>query len=189
MLYKLAHIILIKFPWVWECIEWLNTVLFKARYRKYLPHVTELATIKDSKALVAFFERQPQDTFTYFRPHPFDERHITKLLKRPSMLMHVMYEGGQITGYCFLRCFFIGKGYRGYIVDSNQRKKGVGKALGLWLNQTAQTLHIRTFKTINANNEASLHLAKATCLLNKIQDMQNGDAEYECLIDTNNEKN
>jgi len=182
MLYKLAHIILTRFPWLWECIEWLNDLLFKIRYHKSIATIDGLASAKDADALVSFLERQPISSFEYFRPHLFDTKSVTKLLRRTSMFMHVISRDGGIVGYCFLRCFFIGKGYRGYIVDANQQKKGIGKELGQWLNDTAKKLPIRTFKTINKNNAASLRLAQATCKLIKIQELEKGDIEYECLI-------
>ena len=182
MLYKLAHILLTRLPWLWEVIEWLNDLFFMMRYHRSLRTISQTATIDDTNALVAFFEQQPEESFAFFRPHPFDRKHICKLIRRSSMLMHVIYRDGQIVGYCFLRCFFIGKGYRGYIVDANQQRKGIGKELGAWLNDTARKLPIRTFKTINNNNPASLRLAAATCQLNKVQEMENGDAEYECII-------
>ena len=182
MLYKLAHILLTHFPWLWECIEWLNDLLFTIRYRHSLHKLNGLAKLEDADALVTFFEHQPEESFAFFRPHPFDRKHIRKLLRRSSMLMHVIYRDGQIVGYCFLRCFFIGKGYRGYIVDAHQQRKGIGTELGAWLNDTAEKLPIRTFKTINNSNPASLRLAAATCQLKKVQEMENGDAEYECII-------
>lgn len=182
MLYKLAHIILLRLPWVWELIEWINDFAFSIRYHKHLIAVEDVASEKDSDALVEFFKRQPDDSFLFFKPHSFDKKTITKLLKRRSMLMHVIYRDNIIVGYCFLRCFFIGKGYRGYIVDVGQQKKGIGKELGVWLNHAAQKLNIRTFKSINNNNPASLHLAKSTCILKKVQEMTDGDIEYECIL-------
>ncbi len=183
MLYKLAHIIMSAFPWLWECVEWINDILFRIRYHKSLRNIIGMVSEKDIDDLTEFFASQPESSFLYFRPHSFDRHHLLKLIHRSSMMMHVIYMDGKIAGYCFLRCFFIGKGYRGYIVDTRYRQKGIGKSLGIWLNDTAETLGLRTFKSINDDNLASLRLAQATCKLKKIQEMENGDAEYECIIE------
>lgn len=36
MLYKLAHVLRDRFPWIWEMMEWLNGLLFVARYSAHL---------------------------------------------------------------------------------------------------------------------------------------------------------
>ena len=113
MLYKLAHIIMSAFPWLWECVEWINDILFRIRYHKSLRNIIGMVSEKDIDDLTEFFASQPESSFLYFRPHSFDRHHLLKLIHRSSMMMHVIYMDGKIAGYCFLRCFFIGKGYRG----------------------------------------------------------------------------
>lgn len=181
MLFKLAHYILSHFPFLWAIIENINSLLFVILYKERLKNIPDIANEGDAEALALFFSQQPESAYTYFRPHAFDIESLRKLLKHKSMVVHVVYQDNKIIGYCFLRCFFIGKGYRGYIVDSTQQKKGIGKKMGLWLNNAASTLRIRTYKTINNNNAASLNLARATCLLIVTQELQNGDVEYECV--------
>ena len=181
MLFKLAHIILHKCPRLWEFIEDVNSLLFYLRYRNRLKQLEGQATIQDAQPLADFFQRQPEKVYTYFHPHSFDMGTLRNLLKRRSMVMHVIYEDNRIIGYCFLRCFFIGKAYRGRIVDVYQQGKGLGKALNMWLNEAGQCLHIRTFTTINKNNIASIRAAEATATLKPVSEMENGDTLYECF--------
>ena len=181
MLYKLAHIILHKCPRLWEWIEDVNSFLFYLRYGSRLRHLDGQATIQDAQALADFFQRQPENVYTFFHPHAFDIHTLTKLLRRKSMVMHVIYEDNQIIGYCLLRCFFIGKAYRGRIVDASKQGKGLGKALGIWLNEAGQCLQIRIFTTINKNNIASIRAAQAHSTLKPVSEMENGDTLYECI--------
>ena len=83
MLYKIAHILRDKLSWLWNIIEWMNGVVFSLRYGKRLkrfafstvPDGYEIVPIKDVpiEKLVDFFKRQPEEAYTYFRPHGFDE--------------------------------------------------------------------------------------------------------------------
>ena len=70
--------------------------------------------------IVAFFNHQPEEAFTYFRPHKFDDNCINRLQKNLSFLAYVLLDkaNDQIAGYCFNRCFFHGDGYRGRMVES-----------------------------------------------------------------------
>lgn len=39
MLYKIAHILKDRFPWLWDAAEWLNGLLFACRYGRSLHKV------------------------------------------------------------------------------------------------------------------------------------------------------
>lgn len=86
MLYKLAHILRDKFSWAWNLIEWVNALLFSWRYGRRLkgfvfsvvPEGYDILPIREiaTNDLVAFFQRQPEEAYTYFHPHGFDEKSI-----------------------------------------------------------------------------------------------------------------
>jgi len=189
MLYKLAHSIQLHCPSIWNLIEHVNDWLFALRYHRslaVLSHTdlgtTRLASDHDIQALVDFFATQSKESFTYFQPHLFDIHSIYQLIHRRSMVMFVTYANHQIIGYAFLRCFWLGKAYRGYMVDEQYRGQGIGKQLGQALNTTQRILHINTYKSISPNNTASLSLAKATCQLLPRETTSNGDVCYQCLL-------
>ena len=82
MLYQIAHIVRDKFGWLWNLIERLNAWLFSMRYGRRLKEFSfseilegyKLVSLRDvpTEKMVAFFEHQPEEAFTYFRPHAFD---------------------------------------------------------------------------------------------------------------------
>jgi len=189
MLYQLAHYIQQHCTLIWNIIEQINDWLFVIRYRQPLAKLkqtnldhTHLATAQDAQALVNFFSLQSQASFTYFHPHLFDTHTINNLIRRHSMVMWVTYDNQRIIGYAFLRCFCMGKAYRGYMVDEQHRGQGIGRRLGLALNTTQQILNIHTYKSISPQNIASLALAKATCHILPQETAKNGDICYQCLI-------
>lgn len=84
MLYKIAHVLRDKLSLLWNIIEWINGVIFYMKYGKKLkafsfttiPHGYEIVPIKSipTSDLVTFFEHQPEEAYTYFRPHGFDAK-------------------------------------------------------------------------------------------------------------------
>ena len=97
MLYKIAHFLREKLGWLWIIIEWANGLVFSLRYGKKLksfsftniPFGYDLLTMRElvTEKLVDFFAHQPEEAFTYFHPHGFDE----KSLKRLQRLFLVSY--------------------------------------------------------------------------------------------------
>ena len=125
MLYALAHILRERCPWVWDAIETMNSWLFGLLYGRKLrgmeevlgrhqqDYVVEYLKEGDVEALVRFFQEQPEEAFTYFKPHGFDEKTIRKIQRSKSFLAFVVKEQGRIVGYFFLRCYLMGKCFRG----------------------------------------------------------------------------
>lgn len=172
MLYKLAHIFQDKLPFVWDVIEWVNSVLFRLRYGKKLKCITDIlmkyskifqireATVGDVDGLVEFFQKQPEESYNYFKPHSFDTKTIKKLINRKSYLFFIVLDDKKIIGYYFLRSFFMGKSYLGKIVDKNYRGKGVGKLMCLSAMDVAYMLGLHMYETISKDNLASLYSSR-----------------------------
>ena len=129
MLYKIAHILRDKLSWLWNIIEWINGVIFYMRYGKrvnnlnanlnhnhnnVVPEGYELVTMRKvpTDDLVKFFNRQPEEAYTYFMPHGFDAKSIKLLQSNKAFLGYVLLDkaNGTLAGYCFNRCSFMGKG-------------------------------------------------------------------------------
>lgn len=193
MLYKLAHILRDKFSWAWNLIEWVNALVFSWRYGKGLKgfafttvpegyEVIPLRTISTEK-LVAFFGRQPEETFTYFRPHGFDERSIQRLQRNKAFLGYVLLdkENGEIAGYCFNRCFFHGVGFRGRMVDINYRGKGLGTAMNRMLNEVGFWIGLRLFETVSKDNVASYRSALSASNVRVVKEMEGNEVYLEVV--------
>lgn len=193
MLYKIAHILRDKLSWLWNIIEWMNGVVFSLRYGKRLkrfafstvPDGYEIVPIKDVpiEKLVDFFKRQPEEAYTYFRPHGFDEKSIKRLQKNKAFMGYVLKdkENGEIAGYCFNRCFFHGQGFRGRMVDMSYRGKGLGTAMNKILNEVGFGIGLRLFETVSKDNVASYRSALSASNVKVVKEMERNELYLEIL--------
>lgn len=194
-MYKLAHILQKYCPWLWLMIEWINGWLFYLRYHKQLREIRTILTkyqdnflVKelertDVPALERFFKEQPEEAFEYFRPHAFDEKTLRRLAANRSYLAFVVYPKEGVTSpvisYFFVRCYFIGKGFRGYMVDYRYRNRGISKLSARVMTDVARTLGIPTFGTIAPKNIASMRSQGAVNDIRIIEQLDNGDYYVE----------
>lgn len=193
MLYKLAHILRDKMSWLWNLIEWLNSMLFSMRYGKKIRDFkftsgTEgynIVPMKDVpiERLVVFFEHQPEEAYTYFKPHEFDKKSIKRLQKNKSFLAYVLLDSanGNIAGYCFNRSFFHGVGYRGRMVDIDYRGKGLGTAMNKILNEVGFGIGLRLFETVSKDNVASYRSAMSASKVKVVKELPHNEVYLEIL--------
>jgi len=193
MLYKLAHILRDRFGFLWNIIEWCNALVFALTHRAALKKIPEilqefsdkftlrLAEPTDAAPLAAFFAEQPEEAFKFFKPHAFDEKTLSKIIRNRAFLTFLVLDGEKIVGYFFLRCFMNGKSFRGKIVDYRYRGKGIAKLQGLAATKVASALKMRVFGTISPENYASLASSKAVNETRIIKTLENGYYYIEYL--------
>ena len=195
MLYQIAHIIRDRLGWLWYLIELTNSWLFSMRYGRKLrsfafsriPEGYDLVPIREvaTQKMVAFFSHQPEEAFTYFRPHKFDARSIKRLQRNKAFLAYVLIDktNDQIAGYCFNRCFCHGVGYRGRMVDAGYRGKGLGTAMNKILNEVGFGIGLRLFETVSKDNVASYKSALSASNVRVVKEMPNNELYLEILSD------
>lgn len=193
MLYEIAHVIRNRLGWLWNVIEWINSLLFSMRYGKRqkrfalttIPTGYEVRQLRyiDTGKMVEFFNRQPEEAFTYFRPHGFDAKSIKQLQKNKSFLGYVLLdkENSVIAGYCFNRCFFHGKGFRGRMVDIDYRGKGLGTAMNKILNEVGFGIGLRLFESVSKDNVASYKSALSASNVKVVKEMPHKELYLEIL--------
>lgn len=193
MLYKVAHILRDKLSWLWNIIEWFNGVVFYMRYGRKLkafafttvPEGYDISLIRDiqTSELVAFFEQQPEEAYTYFRPHGFDAKSIKLLQRNKAFLGYVLKDktNGAIAGYCFNRCFFHGQGFRGRMVDIGYRGKGLGTAMNKILNEVGFGIGLRLFESVSKDNVASYKSALSASNVKVVKEMNNSELFLEIM--------
>lgn len=195
MLYAIAHFLRDKMGWAWNLVEVLNSFLFSLRFGKKVkgfafttvPVGYDVRAMKDiaTEEIMAFFERQPEEAFTYFRPHGFDFKSIKRLQGNKAFLAYVLLDNSndQIAGYCFNRSFFHGKGFRGRMVDVNYRGKGLGTAMNRMLNEVGFGIGLRLFETVSKDNLASYRSAISASSVKVIEEMPHNEIYLEILHD------
>ena len=193
VLYSIAHTLKDKLPFIWDAIEKVNEWLFVLRYGKKVKNIVvtcvpegyELVALKDVETtqIVKFFEHQPADAYTFFKPHEFDEKSIKRLQKNKSYLAYLLIDkaNGQIAGYCFNRSFFHGKGFRGRIVDIDYRGKGLGTAMNKILNEVGFGIGLRLFESVSKDNVASYRSALSASNVKVVQELPHNELYLEIL--------
>lgn len=172
-------------PFIWNIVEYINSQLFYILYRKQLEFLGEkysqskdsvrILRIEDMVALSEFFNKQPADSFEYFKPHAFDYNSLVKKNKDKSFIMIGVFSNNEIIGYGFLRCFFNGKAFRGKIVDISHQGHGIAKHIGSVLTDMATLMHLRLFATISKDNVKSISSSSA---VNKIKILKELPGNY-----------
>lgn len=193
MLYKLAHALRDRFPWLWDTAERLNGLLFICRYGKRLRKVMGVAICNDLRFKVVrlsplnvnlavdFFAAQPKEAFKFFRPHGFDQASLLRLCRNKGFLAFLVLQEERVVGYFFLRSFFTGKCFRGYMTDYEHRRRGINRVMGLAATNIAMSLGLRMFGSISPENQASMFSAQAVNEVKILQTLDNGDYLVEYL--------
>ena len=192
-LYSIAHTLKDKLPFIWDAIERVNEWLFVLRFGKKVKNIVvncvpegyELVAMKDVETaqIVKFFEHQPVDAYTFFKPHGFDEKSIKRLQKNKSYFAYLLIDkaDGQIAGYCFNRCFFQGKGFRGRMVDIDYRGKGLGTAMNKILNEVGFGIGLRLFESVSKDNVASYRSALSASNVKVVKELPHNELYLEIL--------
>lgn len=222
MLYAIAHFLRDKMPWLWDLIDLVNSALFQLRYGGKLEveslklkekvleskdgetrfKVVEMREVPIEK-LVEFFAHQPEEAYTFFKPHGFDAKAIKKLQRNKAFLAYVLIDTktvnsmkpsetalamkpsetaeGMIAGYCFNRSFFHGKGFRGRMVDINYRGKGLGTMMNKILNEVGFGIGLRLFETVSKYNVASYRSAISASNFKVVEELPHNELYLEIL--------
>ena len=196
MLYAIAHFLRDKMPWLWDLVDIINSVLFKLRFGGKLRAV-EAEVLKRYEAesgmrivpmsevktddLVAFFAAQPEEAFTFFKPHGFDAKALRKLQRNKSFLAYILLDGSQIAGYAFIRSFFMGKGFRGRMVGISHRGRGLGTLMNRMMNDVGFGIGLRLFETVSKRNVASYRSAMSASNVKVLEEMEYDELYLEIL--------
>ena len=193
MLYKIAHILRDKMGWLWNFIESFNSMLFSMIFWEKLKDISfttlpegyEVVPMSEvpTEKLVAFFEHQPEEAYTFFHPHGFDKKSIKKLQKNRAFLAYVLIDkqNEEVAGYCFNRCFFHGVGYRGRMVDIDYRGKGLGTAMNKILNEVGFGIGLRLFETVSKDNVASYKSALSASNVKMVKELPHNELYLEIV--------
>lgn len=212
MLYEIAHFLRDKMPWLWDLVDVFNSWLFGLRFcgklskieAEILDHYGKESGMKivpmrevPTEELVAFFAAQPEEAFTFFKPHGFDAKSIKKLQRNKSFLAYLLlaYENENhlnpsnpstlptIAGYAFIRSFFMGKGFRGRMVGISHRGRGFGTLMNRMMNDVGFGIGLRLFETVSKRNVASYRSAMSASNVKVLEEMDDDELYLEIVKD------
>lgn len=196
MLYAIAHFLRDKLPFIWDLIDILNSALFAIRYGRKLKSVEgdvlqqyaemsgmEVVRLRDvpTDKMANFFAVQPEDAYTFFKPHGFDMKSLKKLQRNRSFLAYILMENGQVAAYCFVRSFFMGKGFRGRMVGMDFRGRGLGTLMNKMINDLGFGIGLRLFETVSKDNVASYRSALSASNVKIVEELEHNELYLEIL--------
>lgn len=196
MLYAIAHFLRDKLPWIWDLIDVLNSWLFGLRFGGRLGRVEagvigryeaecgmRIVPMREvpTERLVAFFAAQPEEAFTFFKPHGFDAKSLRKLQRNKAFVAYILLDGDRIAAYCFIRSFFMGKGFRGRMVGIDHRGRGLGTLMNRLMNDIGFGIGLRLFETVSKRNVASYRSAMSASDVKVIEEMENDELYLEIV--------
>lgn len=196
MIYSFAHFLRDKLPFIWSIIDVLNSCLFTLRYGRKLKTIEAKVRQKYAKIsgmevlqfrdvsidkLTAFFSSQPKDAFTFFKPHDFDRKSLKKLKRNRSFLAYILIQNDHVAAYCFVRSFFIGKGFRGRMVGMAFRGKGLGTLMNKLMNEIGFGIGLRLFETVSKDNVASYRSAMSASKVKVVEELEHNELFLEIL--------
>lgn len=196
MLYAIAHFLKDKLPWIWDMMDLLNSWLFGLRYGRKLRAV-ESATLEkygrkcgmkivpmrevSAEMLEKFFAAQSEEAYEFFKPHGFEAKSIKKLQRLNSFLAYIMLVGDNVAGYCFIRSFFFGKGFRGRMVGMSHRGRGLGTLMNRMMNDVGFGIGLRLFETVSKRNIASYRSAMSASNVKVLEEMEDDELYLEII--------
>lgn len=196
MLYKIAHFFRDNLPFVWDLINILNSYLFYMIYGRKLKTIEQVILneyalksgfqVKRMKEvqierIVDFFSAQPDDAYTFFKPHGFDIKSLKRMQSNRSFLAYFLIDGNHIAAYCFVRSFFLGKGYRGRMVGIDYRGNGLGTLVNRLMNAVGFGIGLRLFETVSKDNVASYRSALSASKVKVVEELENNELYLEVL--------
>lgn len=196
MLYKIAHILKNNLPFIWDLIDKINSFLFMFKYGRKLELVEQIVLQQYAQTsgmkivkfndisidqMEAFFAAQPEEAYTFFRPHGFDCKSLKKLQRNHSFLAYILVVDGEVAAYCFIRSFFMGKGFRGRMVGIDFRGRGLGTLMNKLMNEVGFGIGLTLFETVSKDNVASYRSALSASSVRVVKELGNNELYLEIL--------
>ena len=180
---------------IWDMIEWVNSFLFGLFYGKRLKRSIcrldrsllldtsyKILKLSDMPALADFFNRQPQESFRFFKPHKFDLHSLQKQNRNKAFLMLGWYERDVLAGYAFLRFFANKQAFRGKIVSPEYQGRGIAKEMGRVTTEICKKMNFRLFATISKDNVKSIASSRAVNDIRVVKELEDNYIYVEYLF-------
>lgn len=189
-------------PRLWAMVESVNGVLFRLRYdrvervagevlKDYSVAGCSFSVVEeqDLPLLERFLAGFDEESLKWFHPHAFDGAALKRLFRNASFLMmKVKGPEGEIAGYFFLRCFFIGRAFTGLIVAPEWLGRDIGSNIWAAAADICERLRLRMLATISEENVASMASCRKGTSVTELERLGNGYILVECKAKNNIKK-
>lgn len=156
---------------LWSIAEWCNGLVISCRYKNALSDTARkicesyskedlsfcMVKKNDISDLSAFFYKQHEESYRYFKPHAFDEKTLLKLWRNPSFFQFVVKDkDNHIAGYFMIRFFANKKAFVGFLVGDTFQGRGIAKQMCCIALKICWSNKFRTFATVSKDNTKAL---------------------------------
>ena len=156
---------------LWSIAEWCNGLVFSVLYKdKVLETARKVCNDYSGKELIfcciekkdisnlsAFFYKQSEESYRYFKPHAFDEKTLLKLWNNSSFFQFIVKTtDNQIAGYFLIRFFVNKKAFVGFLVGNTFQGNGIAKQMCRIALNICWENNFRTFATVSKENTRAL---------------------------------
>ncbi len=155
---------------LWNFVEFCNglvfAIFFRKRFMKAMAIICRNGSTgqmqfrrleqKDLKSLCDFFAVQPAASYEYFKPHKFDLKTLKRLERNPAFCMFGVFEGERLAGYSLLRFFCNRQAFAGFLVNEQDRGRGIAKLMGRNMLKICWACGFRVFATVSRRNTSAL---------------------------------
>lgn len=154
-------------PKIWFVVEIINSRFFGIFYYKQLVtalqfRMSELSSsvctfrmlaLNDVSALQELVNSLEPELQTYFEPHCFCEKALTRQMTNKAFFMLGAFQGKQLIGYFFIRAGVNKKCFVGRLVHKGFRGKGIGRMMNRIMYEAAWETGFHIFATLSLNNK------------------------------------
>ena len=156
---------------LWSMAEWCNGLVIFCKYKTALSDTARevcqvyskedlsfcMVEKKDISDLSAFFIKQPEESYQYFKPHAFDEKTLLKLWNNPAFFQFIVKDkDNQIAGYFMIRFFANKKAFVGFLVGDEFQGRGIAKQMCCIALKICWANNFQTFATVSQDNTKAL---------------------------------
>ncbi len=186
---RLAYLIKTHAPGLFVIIERLARLVVTLRYRRRVHAAKQDAlttgtvqgqqatmrvlTVDDAPQLHTFLNNTSADWLQYFQPHPFDEKHLKRILASSAFLTHGLFIDERLQAYGLLKLTPTGSAFIGLLVDPKMTGLGLGTFIVDHLYWQASRLRLRARSTISTSNPASLKSHQAVAQYRVVAELPN----------------
>jgi RimJ/RimL family protein N-acetyltransferase len=181
-----------KLPLIWSIFEIVNNALVRAvlQKKRYAIDACVLSQPSsqgivyrsckpsDATRISLFFQELGPDDRKYFSPFEFNLERIKAILRSSGFLFFSAERGNRIVGVFFLRFFFDGRAFLGFVVHKDARGLGIGKSMVSALKKGCLESGIRLFSSVSMQNIPSWKIHESCGF--KIKKRINGEYMLLC---------
>jgi RimJ/RimL family protein N-acetyltransferase len=183
MMVGLIQAIRYRLPVLWKFIDCLNAFMVNRFFgQRLLDFVTSIESFSeinhirfrsanqgDEAYVLSFLHSLDEDDIRYFQPFEFTLERISQVIQGRGFRLFIAEDANGMSGLFFVRLFFDGRAFLGFIVAKWARGQGLGTAMVRSLAKAVHVSGLRLYSTVSTKNLASIYAHKKAARFTEIE--------------------